>query len=90
MALRWKGIMTAPLFLAADNVPGCGWQTEGDDLELLCDASWDHIIDEHQSDAQEHSVTYTHARCGNQCPDVMAARWHVFFGCRGVMAEVES
>ncbi len=84
--------MTAtPTFSARDNVPGCGWEVAGDDIELLCDAAWDHIIDDHPYDAAgNYHVSYTHVSCGGPWPDVMAMKWHLFFGCRGVMAEVES
>jgi predicted small metal-binding protein len=38
--------MTAA-FRAADNAPNCTWQVEGDELEELSNAWWDHADAEH-------------------------------------------
>jgi predicted small metal-binding protein len=78
--------MTTPAFAARDNVPGCVWQVEGDELDSIFGASQDHLIDQHLIGGQEHHITYTHVTCGVRRPDVISMRWHLYMGCRPVAA----
>jgi hypothetical protein len=68
----------SPAFAASDNVPGCAWQVEGDELESVFERITDHIIDEHLIGSRGLGATYTHIPCGEQRGSIVDMRWHLY------------
>jgi predicted small metal-binding protein len=67
-----------PAFRARDNVPGCAWQVEGDELDVLCKQVWDHLLDNHRIGNEHSGVVYTHTACGEQRASIVGMRWHLY------------